>query len=350
MTLSQRQQLLAAARGETPCDLLIRNARVINVYSGEVLPGNVAIAGGRIAYCGPNSRPAACELDAGGRYVSPGWIEPHAHPWLLYNPVTMAEAVLPRGTTTVFNDTLAFWLHGAGASFPRLVAALRDLPVRYRWLLRIASQSPYEGESEEFAAERILPLLELPEVAGTAEMTRWPLVMRGDSDALRPIVRALELGKRADGHTAGAGYEKLAAVAAGGISACHEAIAAGEALDRLRLGYWTMLRHSSLRPDLPELARAIVEHRVDTRRLLVTMDAPSPRFIAEGGFLDEALRRLVEAGVPAMTALQMVTINPATYYGLDSEIGGIAPGRAADLVFLDDLETFRPVRVLAAGR
>ena len=121
--------------------------------------------------------------------MSPGWIEPHAHPWLLYNPVTMAQAILPRGTTTAFNDTLAFWLHGAGASFPRLIEALRDLPIRDRWLLRIAPQSPYEGEESDFAMAKILPLLEHPDVAGTAEMTRWPLVMRGEAGALDPVLQ-----------------------------------------------------------------------------------------------------------------------------------------------------------------
>jgi adenine deaminase len=139
-------------------------------------------------------------------------------------------------------------------------------------------------------------------------------------------------------------------VAAGGVDACHEAITKEEVLDRLRLGIWTILRHSSLRPDIPELARAITEDGIDTRRVMLTVDGPAPKSIAEGGFIDEALRQCVAAGVEPVKAIQMATINPATYYGLDREVGGIGPGRQADLVMLPDLQSFRPIRVLMEGR
>ena len=186
-------------------------------------------------------------------------------------------------------------------------------------------------------------------MAGAADLTRWPEIWRSNSCALDGIARARALGKRADGHTAGASYEKLNAIAAAGISACHEAITPAEVVDRLRLGLWTMLRHSSLRPDMPALAQAITEMHADTRRLMLTVDGPAPGFIAGRGFIDEALRQIVAAGVPPVTAIQMATINPATYYHLDEELGGIAPGRLANLVLLPDLENFRPVRAIVGG-
>lgn len=344
-----RGHLVAVARGEGEADRLIRGARVVNVYSGEILETNVALADGRIAYVGPR-QPAAREvLDAPGLYLSPGWIEPHGHPWLLYNPVSMTEGILRGGTTTVFNDDLFFYLQAGPDGFTRLLDALRDLPVRYRWLIRLLSQSQWPGEADVFALEKLRPLLARPEVAGTAELTRWPEVMRGNPCVLEGIAHARALGKRADGHTAGASAEKLNAVAAGGISACHEAITRREVMDRLRCGLWTMLRHSSLRPDMPELAHAVTELGADTRRLMLTVDGPAPGFIVNSGFIDEALRQIVAAGVPPVTAIQMATINPATYYHLDEEVGGIAPGRLADLVLLPDLESFRPVRVIANG-
>jgi adenine deaminase len=120
------------------------------------------------------------------------------------------------------------------------------------------------GEAADFALEKLRPLLARPEVAGTAELTRWPEVLRGNACVLEGIAHARALGKRADSHTAGASYEKLNAIAAAGIGACHEAIAAREIMDRLRIGLWTMLRHSSLRPDMPELARAIAEMGADS--------------------------------------------------------------------------------------
>src|SRR5436190_4930067 len=331
-------------------DRLIRNGTVVNVYSGELLPGNVAIADGRITYVGP-SEPAAAEvIDAKGLYLAPAWIEPHAHPWLLYNPVSMIEGILPGGTTTIFNDDLFFYQQAGPEGFARMLDALAGLPIRYRWLVRLMSQSEYDGEAADFAMERLAPLLARPDVAGSAELTRWPLVWKRDPCVLDAIAHVHSLGKRVDGHTAGASYEKLNGVAAGGVDACHEAITKQEVLDRLRLGLWTILRHSSLRPDIPELARAITEDGIDTRRVMLTVDGPAPRSIAEGGFIDEALRQCVAAGVDPVEAIQMATINPATYYGLDRELGGIAPGRRADLVILPDLECFRPVRVMMEGR
>ena len=347
--MPNRQHLVAVARGDAPADRLIRGARVVNVYSGEILEANVALAAGRIAYVGPRQPAAHDILDAAGLYVAPGWIEPHGHPWLLYNPVSMVEGILPGGTTLVFNDDLFFYLQAGPDGFARMLDALRGLPVRYRWLVRLLSQSQWNGEAAEFALDKLRPLLALPEVAGTAELTRWPEVMRGNPCVLEGIAHARALGKRADGHTAGASYEKLNAIAASGIGACHEAITARDVMDRLRIGLWTMLRHSSLRPDMPELARAITEMGADTRRLMLTVDGPAPGFIAHGGFIDEALRRIVAAGVPPVTAIRMATINPATYYHMDEEVGGIAPGRLADLVLLPDLERFRPVRVIANG-
>ena len=347
--MPNRQHLVAVARGDAPADRLIRGARVVNVYSGEILEANVALAAGRIAYVGPRQPAAHDILDAAGLYLTPGWIEPHGHPWLLYNPVSMVEGILPGGTTLVFNDDLFFYLQAGPDGFARMLDALRGLPVRYRWLVRLLSQSQWNGEAAEFALDKLRPLLALPEVAGTAELTRWPEVMRGNPCVLGGIAHARALGKRADGHTAGASYEKLNAIAASGIGACHEAITARDVMDRLRIGLWTMLRHSSLRPDMPELARAITEMGADTRRLMLTVDGPAPGFIAHGGFIDEALRRIVAAGVPPVTAIRMATINPATYYHMDEEVGGIAPGRLADLVLLPDLERFRPVRVIANG-
>ena len=347
--MPNREHLVAVARGDAPADRLIRGACVVNVYSGEILEANVALAGGRIAYVGPRQPGARDVLDATGLYLAPGWIEPHGHPWLLYNPVSMIEGILPGGTTLVFNDDLFFYLQAGPDGFGRMLDALRGLPLHYRWLVRLLSQSQYPGEAVDFAFDKLRALLARPDVAGTAELTRWPEVTRGNACVLEGIAQARALGKRADGHTAGASYEKLNAIAAAGISACHEAITAREVMDRLRVGLWTMLRHSSLRPDMPELARAITGLGADTRRLMLTVDGPAPGFIAQAGFIDEALRRAVAAGVAPVTAIQMATINPATYYHMDEEVGGIAPGRRADLVLLPDLEHFRPVRVIANG-
>ena len=351
--LETRIQLTAVARGEAPADRFIRGATVVNVYSGELLAAHVALSQGHIAYVGRAESaigPDTEVIDAAGCYLAPGWIEPHSHPWVLYNPVSLLEGILPGGTTQVFQDNLFFYLQAGAEGFQRVMEVLSDLPIRYRWLVRLISQSEWSGERVHFALEKLMPLLDRPEVAGTAEVTRWPLVVEGDTHILEGCQRARALRKRSDGHTAGASYEKLNAVAAGGITACHEAITEQEVLDRLRLGLWTMLRHSSLRPDLPQLIRAVTEQGVHTGRLMLTVDGPAPSFIAEHGCVDEALRLAVASGVPPIQAIQMATINPATYYRIDDQVGGIGPGRWADLVVLPDLEEFRPKRVLVGGR
>ncbi|HUD99266.1 MAG TPA: hypothetical protein VMR62_06800 [Bryobacteraceae bacterium] len=153
--MPNRQHLVAVARGGAPADRLIRGARVVNVYSGEILEANVALAGGRIAYVGPRQPDARDVLDAAGLYLAPGWIEPHGHPWLLYNPVSMIEGILPGGTTLVFNDDLFFYLQAGPDGFGRMLDALRGLPLDYRWLVRLVSQSQYPGEAVDFALDKL---------------------------------------------------------------------------------------------------------------------------------------------------------------------------------------------------
>jgi adenine deaminase len=350
---ASRYELVEVAKGQRPADLFIRGGTVLNVYSGEMLRMNVAVCKNRIAYVGESEAAigdGTRVLEAEGKYVSPGFIETHAHPWVLYNPISMAAKVLPLGTTTVLNDNLFFYLHMGPDGFIRMVEALRDLPGTHLWLARLVSQADFPGEREWFNQEAIRRLLDMEEVVGTAEVTRWPLLYEGDPFVIESVEYAKSRGKFSDGHTAGASYEKLNAVAAAGISACHEAITAKEALDRLRLGYWTNLRNSSLRPDLEELIKVINEGKVSTHRLLMTTDGPHPAFIEEEGFVDGLVRKAVGLGLDPMTAIRMVTINAATFLKKDEWLGGIAPGRQADILILPDLVHFRPETVIAKGQ
>ncbi|SDJ37285.1 adenine deaminase C-terminal domain-containing protein [Paenibacillus naphthalenovorans] len=347
-----RVELIEVAQGRRPADLFIKGGTVINVYSGEFLPQNVAIYKDRIAYIG-NSEAAIGEhtrvIHAEGKYVSPGFIEPHAHPWVVYNPVSLTMKSLSSGTTTLVNDNLFFYLHMGASGFKAMLQDLRELPGNNLWLVRLVSQAEYPSERDEFNAGDVRSLLELEEVVGTAEITRWPLLYKGDPFVIDTIEYAKRLGKISDGHTAGCSYEKLNSIVAAGISACHEAITAQEALDRLRLGMWTTLRNSSLRPDFPEIMKLITENKVSTNRILLTTDGPHPAFIEEQGSVDGLLRIAVELGLTPIQAVQMATINPATFLGLDQEIGGIAPARRADVLILPNLVDFRPELVISAG-
>lgn len=346
---------MRVALGREKAGLFVRGGTVVNVYSGELLSANVAVVGDRIAYVGPSEEAVGPEtevVDARGLYVAPGWIEAHSHSYLYYNPESLAEAVLPGGTTTIVSDDLVFSMLGGAGTSRAVMDACNRLPVRFLWYARPEPASPIaEGEEDHFHVERLEEVLDHPLAVGVGEAPAWARFLQDeDSPFGAAIIEAESRGLVADGHTAGARDDKLSALVAAGLRSCHEAITADEALERLRLGLWTPLRHSSLRPDLPELLRVVTEKGIDTGRLLFTTDGPSPDAISEHGYIDNLLRLAVEAGVPPMQAIRMATLNPATYLHLDDHLGGVAPGRLADLVLLDDLSSFRPRSVIAQGK
>lgn len=354
-SVEERRRLMRVALGEEKADLFIRGGTVVNVYSGELLPANVAILGTRIAYVGPSEEAVGPEtevLDARGLYVSPGWIEPHSHSYLYYNPASLAEAVLPGGTTTIVSDDLVFSALGGAETSGDVMDACARLPVRFLWYARPEPASPVsDGAKDHFDGDRLEKVLDHPLAMGVGEAPAWTRFLQDETAPLGAAIgEAHRRGLIADGHTTGARGTKLSALTAAGLRSCHEATTADEAIERLRLGLWTPLRHSSLRPDLPELLRAVTEEGIDTSRVLFTTDGPSPDAIAEHGYLDGVLRLAIEAGVPAVQAIRMASLNPATYLHLDDHLGGVAPGRLADLVLLADLSSFRPEMVVTGGQ
>src|SRR6202011_4866802 len=252
------------------------------------------------------------------------------------------------GTTTLVADTLHFLIQTPVDRIPQLLARLGDLPVLLLWFLRLHGAS-FQPDESMFGQDRIRRLLEIDVVRAVGEVTRWPAVYSGDEDLLQKIAAALAAGRRVEGHAPGTSYDRLIALAAAGWSSDHEAIAPEEIVHRLRAGVYTMLRHSSLRPDLPLLAPAVTDERARTGRLMLTADGPEAVTVVDHGYLSHVVRQAIIAGVPPVLAYQMATINPAAYFGLDEEIGGIGPGRRADLVVLDDLRNPTPELVIARG-
>jgi adenine deaminase len=348
----ERARLTAVARGARAADRYVQGGLLLNVYTGEVYPANVAIAGERIAYVGARDDMVGRRteiVDARGATLVPGYIEPHAHPWNLGTPAVLARHVLPLGTTSIVADNLPLYWIGGLRGFETAVKAFASSPLKFYWMIRPHGQSRGAEEAGRFSLRDLDRMLASPWTLAVGEVTRWPDVAAGRPALLERLGLAAARGKRIEGHTAGAGAERVPALAAGGLTSDHEPITAQEALDRARQGIALMLRHSSLRPDLRGLLAPFVKAGA-LGRLMLTTDGSTPAFIEEHGFVDGLVRVAMEEGVSPVDAYRMVTLNPAVYYGRDADLGGIAPGRYADILLLDDLGDPRPRAVLARGR
>ena len=353
MPLAVRRALGAVARGERAADLSLRGASVLNVFTGEILSANIAIAGERIAYVGARDDmvgPRTRVIDVAGRVLVPGYIDPHVHPANLVTPSAFARHVLPLGTTTVVADTLQFWQTGGAGAVRAVADALAPSPLKFFWMLRVHGQTRVRAEARSFPLRTLARTLEHPWVLALGEVTRWPQAHRGEVELLRRLDLALSRGRRVEGHTAGAAGEKLPAIAIAGLSSDHEPITANEVLERARQGIAVMLRESSLRPDLSGLLGALKEAPALASRVMLTADGSMPAFIRAHGFVDNLLRLAMAGGVSPVDAYRMATLNAATYYGLDAHLGSIAPGRFADVCVLSDLAEPRPAMVIARGR
>jgi adenine deaminase len=353
VTATERRRLTDIARGAAPADLYVRGGTLLNVYTGELYPANVATRGERIAYVGLRDDMIGARttvVEAGGRVLVPGYIDPHVHPAHVITPSALARHVLPLGTTTLVADTLQLWELGGLRAFTTVADALARSPLKFFWMIRVHAQTRTTDEPRRFPMRDLARALAHPWSVAAGEVTRWPDVHAGDADLLARLDLALARGQRVEGHTAGAGAEKIAALAAGGLTSDHEAITAREVLDRARHGIAVMLRESSLRPDLRGLLAALKEAPGLAARAMLTTDGSMPAFIRDHGFVDHLLRTALAAGVPPLDAYRMVTLNPATYFHKDGDLGGIAPGRYADVCLLSDLSQPRPETVIARGR
>jgi adenine deaminase len=234
--------------------------------------------------------------------------------------------------------------------FEGFMEALSEMPIKFFWFCRAVPQTPMTTEDELFSVKNLERLLKNPHVQSLGEITRWPEILRGDPKIIEMMRLAKSLKKRVDGHTAGAKYEQLSVLSRAGVESCHESISAKEAIERLRLGFYVALRESSLRQDLSDLLRIVTENKVSTDRIMLTSDASSPLFYEEHGAMNHVLKIAMDEGIDPITAYRMVTINPAVYFGMDHEIGGIAPGRNADILVLKDLANPTPELVISKGQ
>jgi len=356
LTKTQMQRLIRGAVGEIKVDLIITGGKLVNVYSGEILDGmEIAVIDGRICYVGPSAQHTRGEatqiLDARGMYVSPGFIDGHTHIGHYARPFENLQSFLPRGTTAVVAscDELSSVFGYRGLKL--FLDEVERHPLRvYTLVSMVVPQDPQLCNTATFTDAEIAAALADPRVLGMGEIVSWLRLVQCDEEILNRLELAHRNAQIIHGHTAGARDQKLCAIAAAGISSCHEPIRFEEALERLRLGYWTMLREGSLRQDLEATLKPMIERGVTLQRLMLVTDSMSPDDVEERGHMDHVVRRAIALGMSPMQAIQSATLNPATYSGLEQEIGGIAPGRFADFALLDDLERCRVRDVLIGGK
>ncbi|MER3479169.1 MAG: adenine deaminase [Meiothermus sp.] len=339
--------LLAVARGDTPADLVLKNARVVNVFSGEVYPAEVAIFEGHIAGVGPGYRGRE-EHDLLGRYLVPGLIDAHVHiESTLCLPFELARVIVPKGTTTLIADPheIANVCGLDGIRF--MLEASQGLPLDVRIML--PSCVPASPLSSSGAVLEAADLLELwgthPRILGLAEFMNVPGAVLADEKSLDKLL-AFQ-GERIDGHAPGLGGKWLQAYAAAGPATDHESTSAEEAREKLRAGIHVLVREGTVTRDLEALLPVI--NGKTAPRMAFCTDDRHPEDLLDEGHLDFVVRRAVQLGLDPITALQMATLGAANAHRLRDR-GAIAPGRRADLVVTGRLEDFRAERVYAAGR
>jgi adenine deaminase len=341
------EHLIAAARGDRPADLLLRNGRLVNVFSGEIIDTDLAVADGHIAGFGP--REARVEVDLGGRYVAPGFIDAHVHiESAMAAPTEFARAVLPHGTTTVVADPheIANVLGMAGIDY--MLRSTEDQPLQFFFSLSsCVPATAMETAGAALTAADLAPLFDHPRVVALAEVMNFPGVIQGEHDVLAKIRAAHAVGKRVDGHAPGVAGRALDAYIAAGIASDHECTAAGEALEKLRRGMHVMIREGTGAKNLAALAEIIRPETV--HRLMWCTDDRHPHDILAEGHVDAIVRQAIRRGVPPHLALRMATLNPAGYFGL-RRTGALAPGRRADLVVFGKLEDPVVEAVYVGGR
>ena len=351
------ERLVRGAMGEVKADLIITGGKLVNVYSGEFLDRQeIAVLDGRICYVGASAKHTRGEateiLDARNMYITPGFIDGHTHIGHYCRPYEYLQAYVAHGTTALVAtcDELATVFGYPGLKFFLDEVEVHPLRV-YTLVSMVAPQDPLLCSTAAFSDAEVAEALADPRVFGLGEIVSWLRLTQCDEELLRRVEMAHRNRQIIHGHTAGARDQKLCAVAAVGISSCHEPIRVEDAIERLRLGYWTMLREGSLRQDLEATLKPLIDRHVSFQRLILVTDSVAPDDTQERGQMDYVVRRAISLGLPPMQALQATTLNPAIYSGLEQEIGGIAPGRFADIVLLDDdLERCHVRRTLIGGK
>ncbi len=347
LNLENIDRYIDLAQGRGDADLLLRNVRLVNVLSGEIHKADVAIADGLFLGFGDYTAHEIIECE--GRYLVPGLIEGHIHIESSYIlPSEFARLVAARGTAAVVADPheIANVMGVDGVEF--MLAASYGLPVSFFFMVpSCVPATAMETAGAKIDAVAVAELLKKhpDRLLGLAEVMNFPGVINHDSQTMAKIAAAK--GRKIDGHAPQLSGFDLNSYILAGPSSDHEATTLEEAREKLRLGMHLMLREGSREHNLDDLLPLI--NRYNSANCSLVSDDRHVIDLLHKGHLDYSIRKAIAGGVPPLTAIQMATINPARYFGLEKR-GAIAPGYRADCILLDGLESFTISRVFLAGR
>ena len=351
--------LVAVAAGRTPADTVVRGGKLVNVHTREILDGwQVAIAHGRFAYVGVDAShcigPDTTVVEADGRYLIPGLCDGHMHIESgMLTPAEFAAAVIPHGTTTMFTDPheIANVLGLDGVRMMHDEALMQPVNI-YTQMPSCAPSAPgLETTGFEISAADVAEAMAWPGIIGLGEMMNFPGVINGDPQMLAEIAATMNAGKTVGGHYASPDKGiPFAAYVAGGPADDHEGTAEADAIVRVRLGMKSMMRLGSAWYDVESQITAVTQKGLDPRNFILCTDDCMAGTLVNDGHMNRVVRHAIDCGCDPVVALQMATINTATHFGLERELGSISPGRRADLILTSDLKSLPIEHVIARGQ
>ena len=346
MKKEELKNLILTASGARKADTVIKNCKVVNVFSGKIVEGDIALCGDQIA--GVGEYEGEVEIDAEGRYAAPGFIDSHIHIESSYlSPEELGMLLVPHGGTTIIADPheIVNVLGIPGLDYMMKAAENTKLDIKYM-LPSCVPATPFENAGAVIdAADMEDPILR-DNILGLGEFMNFPGVVNADDATLDKLMVAKNAGKLIDGHSPGISGKALNAYCAARIQADHECETLQDFEERLDNGMYVMLRQGSACKNLKSMLPAVTPE--NSRRVIFCSDDRQPKTILEEGHLDNHLRLCVEEGIDPITAIRMATLNAAECFGLDDR-GAIAPGYRADIVLLDDLKDFKADKVWVAG-
>jgi adenine deaminase len=348
--------LNAVALGEKKADIVLKNCKLVNVYSREIISqSQIAILKDRIAYVGKDASHTIGDktavIDLEEKYISPGFADSHIHMDQYILPSELAKKALLSGTTTLFSDPIDIVSVCGYKGFREFVRMTETLPIRVFHLIpgglpvdRKFSHSRTMSKAEEKRA------FNLDNVLGMGEVFSWTKVTTKDPRTIQSLSFMLRNDGIINGHTAGASDKKLNAYIASGIFSCHEPIDYDQVMERLRLGMWVMMREGSIRRDLDKMVSSVLSNRTYFDRLMFCTDGVTPKDLLEFGLIDHCIRKSVMLGMDIIDAITIASKNCFEYYKMSKDFGGIAPGKVADMIVFNDLDKIKPDKVLVGGK